>query len=47
MPEKTTIAPIGVTNVETPSQKVSPKFPDLPRPASERKISIEPTITLG
>ena len=47
IPKKITTAPMGVTKVETPSQKVRPRKPDFPSPAKERKIKIEPTITLG
>lgn len=46
-PKKIITAPAGVTRVETPSQKTTPKFPDFPIPATDKKISIEPTITLG
>jgi hypothetical protein len=46
-PKNTMIAPNGVTSVETPSQKASPKLPDLPNPATDKKTSIDPIITLG
>ena len=47
IPKNIITAPTGVTKVETPSQKTRPSLPDLPRPARDKKIRLEPTITLG